>query len=266
MRENSHRLRSSKRQHSYRVFSGEAGQILRSIAPSSVDVCITSPPYWGHREYDNAGIGQEQTPEGYVTHLCSTLEEVKRVLKPSGSLWLNIGDTYRAKNLTGIPWRVALRLTDQHNWILRNDVIWNKIKGAPDQSRDKLRNIHEHVFHFVKQKNYFYNADAIRSKPREASVKNGSVVSATGVTGVRYKRQIELSTTLTPLEKRNALVGLESILNDMREARVSDFRMIMVLRRLWRSSPTLLRELRGNSVASIQPTILPMFLATYLCI
>lgn len=113
---------------------------------------MTSPPYWGHREYDVHGIGQEPTQDKYIRALCAVLQEVKRVLRAKGSLWLNIGDTYDAKSLVGIPWRVALCLIDRDGWILRNDVIWNKIKGGPDNSRDKLRNIHEHVFHFVKQK------------------------------------------------------------------------------------------------------------------
>ena len=114
---------------------------------------MTSPPYWGHREYEVSGIGQELTYGAYVAALSKVLREVKRVLKPDGSLWLNIGDSYDDKSLVGIPWRVALHLVDQDGWILRNDVIWNKVKGSPDNSKDKLRNIHEYVFHFVKQKN-----------------------------------------------------------------------------------------------------------------
>jgi site-specific DNA-methyltransferase (adenine-specific) len=211
----------------FRVMCGDALGLLKTLPPSSVDMCMTSPPYWGHREYDVSGIGQETTHETYIDRLCAVLQEVKRVLKPKGSLWLNIGDSYDAKNLVGIPWRVALRLVDQHGWILRNDVIWNKVKGAPDNSRDKLRNIHEHVFHFVKQKNYFYDADAIRSKPQEARVINGSVISATGVSGVRYKRQIELSTALSPAEKINAIRALNAVLDDVRARRLADFRMII---------------------------------------
>lgn len=211
----------------YRVFCGNALDVLKSLPEASIDTCMTSPPYWGHREYDVTGIGQEATYSDYVNNLCEVLQAVKRVLKPHGSLWLNIGDSYDAKRLIGIPWRVALKLIDEGGWILRNDVIWNKIKGSPDNSRDKLRNIHEHVFHFVKQKNYFYDVDAIRSKPQEAKVINGSVVSATGVSGVRYKRQIELSTALSPAEKVEALHALNAMLDDVRSKRIADFRMII---------------------------------------
>ncbi|MBD5705041.1 DNA methyltransferase, partial [Citrobacter freundii] len=150
-----------------------------------------------------------------------------RVLKPTGSFWLNLGDTYKDKNLLGLPWRVAFELTDNQGWILRNSVIWNKLKGGMDNSADRLGNVHENIFHFVKKnKGYYYNADAIRTKSRDAKVVNGSVISATGVSGVRYKRQIELSTTLTPLEKVNALSALNGMLNDISTGKYSDFRMV----------------------------------------
>ncbi|HVP83106.1 MAG TPA: site-specific DNA-methyltransferase [Rhizomicrobium sp.] len=200
---------------------------LAAMPDESVDMCMTSPPYWGHREYDAPGIGNENEWRDYIAALIRILAEVKRVLKPEGSLWLNIGDSYDSKSLVGIPWRVATRLVDEQGWIIRNDVIWNKVKGGPDNAKDKLRNIHEHVFHLVKQKSYYYDADAIRSKPQEAKVINGSVVSATGVSGIRYKRQIELSTALTPLEKSEALKALNAILDDVRAKRLSDFRMII---------------------------------------
>lgn len=211
----------------YRVICGNALDALKSMSEASVDMCMTSPPYWRHREYDAEGIGQEPAYPAYVDSLCGILSEVKRVLKPQGSLWLNIGDSYDAKNLVGIPWRVVLRLVDQGAWILRNDVIWNKVKGALDNSRDKLRNVHEHVFHLVKQRNYFYDVDAIRSKPQQAKVIKGSVVSATGVSGIRYKRQIELSTALSPAEKVEAIKALNAVLDDVRTKRIADFRMII---------------------------------------
>jgi DNA modification methylase len=190
-------------------------------------MCMTSPPYWGHREYDTEGVGQEADYPTYIASLTTILAEVRRVLKPEGSLWLNLGDTYRDKSLIGIPWRVALALIDEAGWLLRNDVIWNKVKGAPDNSKDKLRNIHEFVFHFVKQRTYYYDADSVRSKPGSSSIVNGSVVSATGVTGIRYKRQIELSTSLTPTEKLASLRALNEVLEDVRAGRISDFRMVI---------------------------------------
>ena len=116
---------------------------------------------------------------------------------------------------------------DEQGWILRNDVIWNKLKG-PDNAKDKLRNTHEYLFHFVKQgRSFFYDVDAIRSRPRASRVRNGAVVSATGVTGIRYRRQIELSTALSDAEKQTALHALEEMLQRVARGEVSDFRMII---------------------------------------
>jgi len=206
---------------------GDAHVVLDQFPPSSIDFAMTSPPYWGKREYEAGGIGQESDYREFIRHLSEVFFSLKRVLKPEGSFWLNIGDTYQDKGLVGIPWRLALELTDQQGWILRNSVIWNKVKSGMDNTKDRLGNIHEHVFHFVKQSKYYYDADAIRSKPREARVVNGAVVSATGVSGVRYKRQIELSTTLSEEEKREAFRALDRILADVRAGIISDFRMII---------------------------------------
>ena len=207
---------------------GDANDVLAELPAASVDCVMTSPPYWGKREYENGGIGQESTGMEYVDALEAVFSQVRRVLKPSGSFWLNIGDTYNDKGLAGIPWRVALRLIDRNEWVLRNSVIWNKVKSGMDNTQDRLGNIHENVFHFVKQaKGYYYDADAIRSQPSSARVENGRVVSATGVSGVRYRKQIESSTDLSDVEKASALSALDNILAEMREGLVSDFRMII---------------------------------------
>ena len=206
---------------------GDSLSILKKSRSSMIDCCMTSPPYWGHRQYKAAGIGLEESYREYVSNLCRILLEVKRVLKPTGSLWLNIGDSYENKQLLGIPWRVALELTDKQGWILRNSVIWHKVKGGPDNATDKLRNVHEYVFHLVKSPQYFYDVGAIRSKPQSAKVVNGAVVSATGVSGVRYKRQIELSTALSEDEKLKAMVTLEQILLEVKGGKLADFRMII---------------------------------------
>ena len=207
---------------------GDALAVLAELPEESVDCVMTSPPYWGKREYESGGIGLEDDPHDYVRNLTAICTEIKRVLSPKGSFGLNIGDSYSGKALLGIPWRVAFELTDTQGWTLRNNVVWNKMKGGMDNSKDRLANVHENVFHFVKNpKGYYYDADAIRSKSRDAKVVNGAVVSATGVTGVRYKRKIELSTALTPTEKKSALGALDGILVDVAEGRLSDFRMVI---------------------------------------
>lgn len=211
----------------HRLFCGDSSTVIKSFQESAVDMAITSPPYWGHRQYDAEGIGREKTPQEYIENLLAVTEQVFRALKPCGSFWLNIGDSYHGKALQGVPWRVAIAMCDRQGWILRNDVIWNKVKGAPDNSKDKLRNVHEHVFHFVKSRDYYYDVDSIRSNPKKTKVVNGSIISATGVSGVRYKRQIELSTHLSKPEKAAAFAALDAILSDLTNGRLSDFRMII---------------------------------------
>ncbi len=207
---------------------GDAREVLRQLPESCIDFAMTSPPYWGKREYENGGIGLESDYRDFVRDLTAAFLELKRVLKPSGSFWLNIGDSYENKNLIGIPWRVAFEMTDNQGWILRNSVIWNKVKSGMDNTKDRLGSVHENIFHFVKQPNgYHYNADAIRAKPRSAKVVKGAVVSGTGVSGVRYKRQIELSTSLSMEEKALASEGLDQMLADVAKGHVSDFRMII---------------------------------------
>jgi DNA modification methylase len=207
-------------------YCGEALFVLQGLPIASIDCCLTSPPYWGHREYDTVGIGLEADYTDYIEAIVAVMLEVKRVLKPTGSLWLNLGDSYLDKHLMGLPWRIALALMDR-GFILRNSVVWHKVKGAPDNSKDKLRNVHENIFHFVLTKNHYYNADAIRHKPRASQVKNGRVISATGVSGVRYKRQIELSTALSAFEKTQALTALEKMLHSVQAGELSDFRMVI---------------------------------------
>jgi len=209
-------------------FCGESLSVLHQLPSSCIDCCMTSPPYWNKRQYEDGGIGLEADYRTFIDNLLAIFAEVKRVLKPTGSFWLNIGDTYFDKNLLNIPSRVAIRMQDEQGWILRNTVIWNKVKGCPDNSDDKLRNIYEPIYHFVKKaRGYYYDVDSVRNKPHEAKVVNGAVVSATGVSGVRYKRKIEMSTNLTQDQKSAALSELEAILRKVQSGEVADFRMII---------------------------------------
>lgn len=208
---------------------GDSLSLLREFPSECVDVAITSPPYYMKREYLEGGIGLEKNFNDYIDNLVAICEEVYRVLKPTGSFWLNLGDSYRDKNLLMIPQRVAIRLTDELGFTLRNQIVWNKLKGAPDNARDKMRTLWEPIFFFTKaSRNYFYDADAVRKPPRKAkSVEHGAVVSATGVSGVRYRRKIELSTELSDLEKRKALEELDGMLHLVETGEVPDFRMVI---------------------------------------
>lgn len=211
------------------LLRGEAKEVLTDIPANSIDVVITSPPYYMKREYLGGGIGLEESFEEYVNSLIAICKEVYRVLKPIGSFWLNLGDSYQDKRLLLIPQRVAIRLMDEVGFVLRNQVVWNKLKGAPDNANDKLRTLWEPVFFFTKEpKGYFYDVDAVRKTPRKAlSVKHGAVVSATGVSGVRYKRKIELSTELSDSEKKAAFIALEDMLHQVEIGNVPDFRMVI---------------------------------------
>jgi DNA modification methylase len=207
---------------------GDSLEILRQIPDEIFDCVMTSPPYWGKRDYNDGGIGLEADFRQFIDNLAAIFVEVRRVLKLTGSFWLNIGDSYANKKLLGIPWRLAIKLIDEQGWTLRNSVVWNKVKGGPDNTRDRLRSVHENVFHFVKSsRGYYYDVDSIRSTPKSAKVVKGAIVSATGVSGVRYKRQIELSTELSESEKKNAYKALEGMLNAVACGEIADFRMII---------------------------------------
>lgn len=205
---------------------GNSLEVLRNISDSTVDCCVTSPPYWQKRQYAAGGIGLEPTVDEYVDSLFAIIKEVKRVLKPRGAFWLNIGDSYHNKSLMGIPWRIALMMI-QDGWILRNNVIWNKHKGGMNPTNDRFGSISENLFFFVKNDKYYFDADAVRSTPTQAHVKDGVVISATGVSGVKYRRLIEASTDLSPQEKENALGALEQVLQRLRAGEISDFRMVI---------------------------------------
>jgi DNA modification methylase len=124
----------------------------------------------------------------------------------------------------GMPWRVALSLIDT-GWILRNDVIWDQMKGT-QSCKDRLRDVYEHIFYFVKEKKYYYDHNEIRIQPvRKPKKYNGELVSATGVSGKKYRQQIENSTILSEEEKANAMKALEETLADMEQGKIVDFRM-----------------------------------------
>ncbi len=207
---------------------GDAASVLAAMPDACIDAVMTSPPYWGHREYAASGIGLEADRATYLEALLAVTGELGRVLKPTGSLWLNVGDTYRDKALQLVPWRLALAMVDDQGWVLRNTVVWHKLKGGPDTSRDKLRNLHEPLLHFVRQRRgYHYNVDAIRRTAASARVVDGRVVSATGVSGVRYRRQIERSVALTDEEKDAATAALDDMLARVGRGELADFRMVI---------------------------------------
>lgn len=148
-----------------KIFCGDSLQTLKKLPSSSIDCIITSPPYYGQRDYEMDGqLGGENNFKDYILKLADIFDECKRVLKDTGSLWLNLGDKYQDGKLLGMPWRVALELQDR-GWILRNDIIWHKPNAMPHSAKNRLTTDHEYIFFFTKQeKNYFYDQDSIREE------------------------------------------------------------------------------------------------------
>ena len=188
---------------SVQIICGDALMELAKLPDASVHCCITSPPYWGLRDYGCAGqFGLEKTPEEYVSKLVAVFQEVKRVLRDDGTLWLNLGDSYagsgmtggtdskegsagrtarmfhgnrrdtviglKQKDLIGIPWRVAFAL-QADDWYLRQDIIWAKPNPMPESVRDRCTKAHEYVFMLSKKARYYYDAEAIKEPIKNTS-------------------------------------------------------------------------------------------------
>lgn len=168
------------------IIVGDARTDLRSLTAGSIRCCVTSPPYWGLRDYKVKNqIGLEESPEAYTAELVKVFREVRRVLADDGTLWLNLGDSYargrvnrddnrsagesrhrtarglQQKNLVGIPWRVAFAL-QADGWYLRAEIVWSKLNPMPESVRDRPTRSHEQIFLFAKSPRYYYNADAVK--------------------------------------------------------------------------------------------------------
>lgn len=150
----------------YDILHGDSASVLKSLPDECVDMCVTSPPYWNLRSYHDGEkeIGREETPIEYVARLRDVFHEVHRVLKPTGTLWLNLGDCYKDKQLLGIPWRVAFTL-QAGGWILRSDICWNKVNAMPQSVADRCSSSHEYIFMFSKQPSgYYFDYEAIEEE------------------------------------------------------------------------------------------------------
>lgn len=161
------------------ILEGDAAEKLKVIDAESVHTCVTSPPYFGLRDYGTAGqIGLEQTPEEYVEKLVTVFREVRRTLRDDGTLWLNIGDSYaknrkagcKPKDLIGIPWLLAFALRAD-GWYLRQDIIWQKPNCMPESVRDRCTKSHEYIFLLSKSPRYYFDAEAISEPIAGASTK-----------------------------------------------------------------------------------------------
>lgn len=188
----------------FNILQGDALAVLRTLPDESVNCCVTSPPYFGLRDYGVDGqMGLEKTPQEFVAAMVGVFAEVRRVLKKDGTCWVNIGDSYAAslgqrkstdkagpkqssdtgsvgapsrfveglapKNLIGVPWRLAFALQDD-GWYLRSNIIWAKPNGMPGSQLDRPTSSHEHLFLLSKSATYWSDFDAIKTPPRESSL------------------------------------------------------------------------------------------------
>jgi len=186
------------------IICGDALTELKKLPAESVDCCITSPPYWGLRDYGVFGqLGLEKTPEEYVAKMVEVFREVKRVLKKEGTCWLNLGDSYngsggagyqfgdpkkpriehfnnpnqkykglKPKDLVGIPWHVAFAL-QADGWYLRQDIIWHKPNPMPESVTDRCTKSHEYIFLLAKSQKYYFDNEAIKEPAKDAESYNG---------------------------------------------------------------------------------------------
>ena len=201
-------------QLSAKVRVGDNRQTIKELADKSVQTVVTSPPYFGLRDYGvDDQIGLESTPQAFVEELCRVFDEIWRVLKDDGTLWVNLGDSYaqsgqggggsyadqrpgwtksprkapeglRPKDLIGIPWRFAFAMQDR-GWYLRSDIIWHKPNPMPESVTDRPTKSHEYIFLFSKSPKYFYDNEAIKEDAIWAEEKRAGL----GRLNYRGKRQ-----------------------------------------------------------------------------
>lgn len=194
------------------IYCGDCTEVLKSLPDESVHCCVTSPPYFGLRDYGHEGqIGLEPSPAEYVARLVDVFREVRRVLRANGTAWVNLGDSYNAhpgqrkdsdragikqvtnigslgvgsrhisslkpKDLIGIPWRVAFALQED-GWWLRQDIIWAKPNPMPESVTDRCTKAHEYIFLLSKSERYYFDQEAIKeplARPEEGMRKTPAV-------------------------------------------------------------------------------------------
>ena len=140
---------------------GDAATVMQRIEDESIDCIVTTPPYWRRRKQGTEGI-TATSQEEFLDELKAVMAQAMRVLKPKGSLWLNLGDDTVDGFVQCLPWRLVLDMIDKQGWHLVNEVIWNKIKTSPQGSQDHLRKVHESMFHLVKNEDFYYNDEELR--------------------------------------------------------------------------------------------------------
>ena len=140
---------------------GDAATTIQHIEDESIDCIVTTPPYWWRRTQGTESITATNLDD-FIQELLQTMAQAWRVLKPQGSLWLNVGDDTTSGFFLGVPWRLILPMIDKQGWLLANEVVWNRITTSPQGSQDHLRKVHEFMFHLVKGEDFYYDDEALR--------------------------------------------------------------------------------------------------------
>jgi site-specific DNA-methyltransferase (adenine-specific) len=209
-----------------KIICSNALGVLKTIPSNSIDLIITSPPYYKQREYGKVGIGNEKSAEEYIENLMAVFKECVRVVKDTGAIVFNLGDKYENGSLLLIPYRFALESLKRENVMLVNEVTWVKLNPAPRQDKKKLVSSKEPFFIFTKSRNYYFNKDkflnSLLDLYKKSNNKNNKKTNSN--IGKKYFELIEKS-NLTEEEKRKAKLELEKAIEEVKTGKIESFRM-----------------------------------------
>ena len=204
---------------SHQVLCGDNRDIIPHIPDQSIDLVVTSPPYFQQREYSSPGLGNESGVDEYLDNIIQTLRQTIRVMKPTGNIVYNMGDKIVAGSLRLVPYRFAIRVIDELGLRLVNDITWIKRNPTPHQFQRRLTNSTEPFFHFALGGQYYYDRAAFqpdKEKPRRSK--------PTRKLGSRYRDLIETA-DLTAQQRASAHKALDQVIQDVRNGDIHSFRM-----------------------------------------
>ena len=202
----------------YKVICGDSEVELAQLEPRSVDLLVTSPPYFRQREYSAEGLGNEETVEQYLDGIMSTFARVVRVMKPTGSIVYNMGDKIVDGSMMLVPYQFALKVLAEFKLRLVNDITWVKSNPTPHQFSRRLIASTEPFFHFALGRDYFYDRKAFLRAERKKPTK------PTKKLGAKYRELID-SSSLSDSEKAGAHRALDEVIDEVRNGKIHSFRM-----------------------------------------
>lgn len=203
------------------ILCGDSVRLMKKLPDSSINLIITSPPYFQQREYAGGETGSERTVEDYIDAVIEVFHECVRVVKDDGSIIFNMGDKYQNGSLLLVPFRFALCALEKENVILVNNITWVKTNPTPRQFNRRLVSSTEPFFHFVKTNQYYYNISDFQAKPTQTKLGPPRKITTMGE---HYHALIE-SSMLSPIEKIDAHRELELVVEEVKEGATESFRM-----------------------------------------